>query len=48
MAAWLVQLRSLLLLPADPPAQQAAEAEADQLRGASGRAGGDAGARGLA
>ena len=33
MASWLLQLRSLLLLPADSPAQQAAEAEADQLRG---------------
>jgi segregation and condensation protein A len=33
MAAWLVQLRSRLLLPADVPAQQKAEAEADQLRG---------------
>jgi segregation and condensation protein A len=32
MAAWLVQLRSRLLLPADVPAQQKAEAEADQLR----------------
>ena len=32
MAAWLVQLRSRLLLPADAPAQQAAAAEADQLR----------------
>ena len=32
MAAWLVQLRSLLLLPAEAPARQAAEAEADQLR----------------
>ncbi len=33
MAAWLVQLRSRLLLPADLPAQQEAAAEADQLRG---------------
>jgi chromatin segregation and condensation protein Rec8/ScpA/Scc1 (kleisin family) len=33
MASWLLQLRSLLLLPADSPAQQAAAAEADQLRG---------------
>ncbi len=32
MAAWLVQLRSLLLLPAAAPARQAAELEADQLR----------------
>jgi segregation and condensation protein A len=32
MTAWLVQLRSLLLLPVDHPAQRAAEAEADQLR----------------
>jgi segregation and condensation protein A len=32
MAAWLVQLRSRLLLPADAPAQQAAAAAADQLR----------------
>jgi len=32
MAAWLVQLRSRLLLPADSPAQQDAVAEADQLR----------------
>ena len=32
MAAWLVQLRSLLLLPAEAPARQAAEAAADQLR----------------
>jgi segregation and condensation protein A len=32
MASWLLQLRSLLLLPAAWPAQQAAEAEADQLR----------------
>ena len=32
MAAWLVQLRSRLLLPTDPPAQQAAQAEAGQLR----------------
>ncbi len=33
MAAWLLQLRSRLLLPADAPAQQGAAAEADQLRG---------------
>jgi segregation and condensation protein A len=33
MAAWLLQLRSLLLLPAGAPEQQAATAEADQLRG---------------
>jgi segregation and condensation protein A len=32
MAAWLVQLRSRLLLPADLPEQQKAAAEADQLR----------------
>jgi segregation and condensation protein A len=32
MVAWLVQLRSLLLLPVDAPARQAAEVEADQLR----------------
>jgi segregation and condensation protein A len=32
MAAWLVQLRSRLLLPVDAPAQQQAAAEADQLR----------------
>ena len=32
MAAWLVQLRTRLLLPADAPAQQAAITEADQLR----------------
>jgi segregation and condensation protein A len=32
MAAWLVQLRSLLLLPAEAPARQAAEDAADQLR----------------
>ena len=32
MAAWLVQLRSLLLLPADAPGRQDAAAEADQLR----------------
>jgi len=31
-AAWLVQLRSLLLLPAEAPARQDAAAEADQLR----------------
>src|SRR6202789_1781321 len=33
MAAWLVQLRSRLLLPADAPAQQQAVAEADRFRG---------------
>jgi len=33
MAAWLLQLRSRLLLPADAPAQQDATTEADQLRG---------------
>jgi segregation and condensation protein A len=33
MAAWLVQLRTRLLLPAEAPGQQAATAEADQLRG---------------
>jgi segregation and condensation protein A len=32
MAAWLVQLRSLLLLPADAPGRQDAAVEADQLR----------------
>ena len=32
MAAWLVQLRARLLLPADAPAQQQAMAEAGQLR----------------
>jgi len=32
MAAWLVQLRSVLLLPAAAPARQAAEVEANQLR----------------
>jgi segregation and condensation protein A len=32
MAAWLVQLRTRLLLPADAPAGQEAAAEADQLR----------------
>jgi segregation and condensation protein A len=32
MAAWLLQLRSLLLLPADAPARQDAAVEADQLR----------------
>ena len=32
MAAWLVQLRSLLLLPADAPAHQAAKDEADHFR----------------
>jgi segregation and condensation protein A len=33
MAAWLLQLRSRLLLPADAPAQHDATTEADQLRG---------------
>jgi segregation and condensation protein A len=33
MAAWLVQLRARLLLPADAPGQPEAAAEADQLRG---------------
>ncbi len=33
MAAWLLLLRSQLLLPADEPAQQAALTEADRLRG---------------
>jgi segregation and condensation protein A len=33
MAAWLVQLRTRLLLPTEGPGQQAATAEADQLRG---------------
>lgn len=33
MAAWLLLLRSLLLLPPDSPAQRAAEAEAGELRG---------------
>jgi segregation and condensation protein A len=33
MAAWLVQLRTRLLLPPDAPGQQEAAAEADQLRG---------------
>jgi segregation and condensation protein A len=33
MAAWLVQLRARLLLPADAPAQQEATVEADALRG---------------
>jgi segregation and condensation protein A len=33
MAAWLVQLRTRLLLPADAPGQHEATAEADQLRG---------------
>jgi segregation and condensation protein A len=33
MTAWLLLLRSQLLLPADSPIQQAAEREADQLRG---------------
>jgi segregation and condensation protein A len=32
MAAWLVQLRTRLLLPADAPARQEAAAEAEQLR----------------
>jgi segregation and condensation protein A len=32
MAAWLVQLRTRLLLPADAPAQQEAVTEADKLR----------------
>ena len=32
MAAWLLQLRSLVLLPADAPARQDAVAEANQLR----------------
>ena len=32
MAAWLVQLRTRLLLPADAPGQQEAAIEADQLR----------------
>jgi segregation and condensation protein A len=32
MAAWLVQLRSVLLLPANSPARRTAVAEADQLR----------------
>jgi segregation and condensation protein A len=32
MAAWPVQLRMRLLLPADPTAQQDAAAEAGQLR----------------
>jgi len=32
MGAWLVQLRSLLLLPADAPARQAARDEADRFR----------------
>jgi segregation and condensation protein A len=32
MAAWLVQLRARLLLPADPAAQQDAAAEAGQFR----------------
>jgi segregation and condensation protein A len=32
MAAWLVQLRTRLLLPADAPGQQEAAAEADELR----------------
>jgi segregation and condensation protein A len=32
MAAWLVQLRTRLLLPADAPAQKEAAAEAEQLR----------------
>ena len=33
MAAWLLELRSRLLLPADTPAQQDATAEADELLG---------------
>jgi segregation and condensation protein A len=33
MAAWLVQLRSLLLLPPDAPARQDAAAAAEELRG---------------
>jgi segregation and condensation protein A len=33
MAAWLVQLRARLLLPAEAPAQQEAAVEADALRG---------------
>jgi segregation and condensation protein A len=33
MTAWLVQLRTRLLLPPDAPGQQEATAEADQLRG---------------
>ncbi len=33
MAAWLLLLRSRLLLPADTPAQRKADAEADRLRG---------------
>jgi segregation and condensation protein A len=33
MAAWLVQLRTRLLLPPDAPGQNEAAAEADQLRG---------------
>jgi segregation and condensation protein A len=33
MAAWLVQLRTRLLLPADAPGQPEAAAEADQFRG---------------
>jgi segregation and condensation protein A len=32
MAAWLLQLRSVLLLPAEAPARQEAAVEADQLR----------------
>jgi len=32
MAAWLLQLRSLLLLPAEAPTRQAAEVEAEQVR----------------
>src|SRR4029077_19276719 len=32
MASWLLQLRSLLLLPDESAAQQAAAAEADRLR----------------
>lgn len=33
MAAWLLQLRARLLLPSDTPGRQAAEVEADRLRG---------------
>src|ERR1700759_4919690 len=33
MASWLLQLRSLLLLPAGSPARQAAGAEAGRVRG---------------
>ena len=48
MAAWLVQLRSCMLLPADLPEQQEAEAEADQLAPSPGRPPRDAGARPMA